>query len=120
MRIIIAFTLLAFASSVSAEEIKIVSWNVEHGNFPDSDLETVAGQMTTIEGVDLWGISEANHDWGNRLRAAAHSGARSSNRSPARPTETARFLSVRDVHTQTWQFTIGGFHGEWRRSEDPN
>jgi hypothetical protein len=49
--VMLAFTCL----SVTAQTVRVVSWNVESGG---SDDQTIRQRMASFQGVDLWGLSE--------------------------------------------------------------
>src|SRR5215207_8741780 len=47
--------LLASFSAASAQQLTVVSWNVESGG---SDDQVVRSRIGSFQGVDLWGLSE--------------------------------------------------------------
>jgi hypothetical protein len=50
-----AALLLAFSATASAQQLTVVSWNVESGG---SDDQTIRSRIAGFQGVDLWGLSE--------------------------------------------------------------
>lgn len=55
-----------------AEEITVISWNVESGG---ADPGVVAGQMGAMDGVDLWGLCEVHGQaWADQFEVGAETG----------------------------------------------
>lgn len=64
-----SLTFLSLGSLVSAQSLKVMSWNLESG---DSDLAWLTERMRDFQGVDIWGLSEVqNTATANSLRLAA-------------------------------------------------
>jgi hypothetical protein len=51
--------ILPASSSTHAEQLTVMSWNVESGG---ADAVTISGQIAAFDGIDLWGFSEVNGD----------------------------------------------------------
>lgn len=51
--------------------LTIVGWNVEQGFQPDADLAWIAGQLTEMNGVDIWGLTEISRGYIHDYTAAA-------------------------------------------------
>ena len=64
---------MAASSSARADELRILSWNIEVGAFEDAEVETITAQMDQLGHADIWGLSEVTVSWADALRTAAGS-----------------------------------------------
>lgn len=77
MRYLVALILSALISfpALASEELKIIGFNVESGWRPESDLETIKGQISSYTPQHIWGFSEVSkNDWPEGLAKAAGPG----------------------------------------------
>lgn len=82
-----------------AAELKIVSFNVESGYRPHSDLSTIAAQLRRYRTVDLWALSEVNPSgWTDTLLRAAELGASARFGAVAGTTSHDRLLILYNTH----------------------
>ena len=72
-RQLLIWSLACLASlSLNAQEINVISWNLESG---DSDVNVIANRIESMQGIDIWGLSEVqNQSWIDPLEAAAEAG----------------------------------------------
>jgi len=59
------------ASAVSAQQLSVVSWNLESG---DADPQTLRQFVAETQGVDIWGFSEMEAAWADTLEDASEEG----------------------------------------------
>ncbi len=62
-------------AGAQAEEIRVVSFNIDAGFQPHAELGAITRQIAQIRGVDLWGLVEVSAEWVDPLLRAAESGA---------------------------------------------
>ncbi|MCP4611469.1 MAG: hypothetical protein GY845_22375 [Planctomycetes bacterium] len=55
-----------------ADEMVVISWNVESGG---ADPDVVAGQMAAMDGIDIWGLCEVHgQPWADQFEVGAETG----------------------------------------------
>jgi len=96
--IILALSVIAGVPALAAEDVRVISFSVEHGWKPDADLETIARQIEGYGNVDLWGLSEVGKTgWAMRLTQAAGAGAQASFKPILGQTNDDRLLAIYDA-----------------------
>ena len=106
-----------------ADEITVISWNVESGG---ADPGVVAGQMAAMNGVDIWGLCEVDGQaWAQQFETGIENGGSrdlgefSRHRARHIPGATESYLRA-VLHDQTKRFRLGAYDrpagdaGSWR------
>lgn len=68
---IIAPLFVLLSSSLVAQPLKLISWNLESG---ESDINWVANKIKNTDGVELWGLCEVPSSARSKLEEAAEDG----------------------------------------------
>ncbi|MHC4641549.1 MAG: hypothetical protein ACYS32_07885 [Planctomycetota bacterium] len=70
MRTLISIVVVIFLLSIVcfANEVTVISWNVESGG---ADPGVVASQIVDMNGVDIWGLCEVDASWAQGFEQAA-------------------------------------------------
>ena len=70
--LLIAFVGIAFWSTAQAEELRVLSWNLEGGVFEDAEITELVSDLGTFGNYDIYGFSEVTAaGWPAALKTAA-------------------------------------------------
>lgn len=64
---------LSISSLSAADELRIISWNIEGGAFEDAEVSTITADMDRLGHADVWGLSEVTASWVDELQDTAGS-----------------------------------------------
>lgn len=60
--LLLTFSLISF-NAIAQEPLTIAGWNVEQGFQPDADLAWVTDQLTEMDDIDIWGLTEISRGY---------------------------------------------------------